>query len=344
MKRRLLLTGALCPLFNTVDAQAQPIALPEVLSRAASTSALATHASLLAAVRVGKRLIVAGERGIVLWSDDHGKQWMQARVPAQISMTSLSFSNEREGWATGHFGVLLRTLDAGQTWTLAMDGVRFAKLMHDQAPDDLTRQIAAEKIQQGADKPFFDLLQINKKIQAFGAYGLAVESIDGKTYTALSYRLHNPKQLHVYSVAAHKETIFAVGEQGLIMRSLDAGLTYDTLSAPYKGSFFGVLFTQLGTVLAYGLRGNIWRSSDKGTSWAQIENVVPVSINTGLVLADDTVVLVAQNGDVLTSRDQGQNFSRIAANPPFPTAAVCATADGHLLMAGLRGLKLLKLA
>lgn len=337
MKRRPLLAAGFAALASGAASAAAP--LPAVLQRPATRTPLATSAALLAATRTGRRLVVGGERGIVLFSDDDGRQWQQASVPVQVSITSLLFTSEREGWAGGHFGTLLRTADGGQTWTLAMDGVRAAQVLLDGAAEGPQRQAAQRKVEEGADKPFFDLAVVGGRLLAVGAYGLALESADGKTFQPLAHRLPNPRQFHVYGLRSEGQRVWAVGEQGLLMRSADGGARFEAVAPPYKGSFFGVLLPAPGVVLAFGLRGNIWRSADNGESWSAVANPVPVSLSSGTLLADGRVALVAQNGDVLISRDQGASFQRQAATPPFPAAAMAVATDGQLLLTGLRGLK-----
>jgi photosystem II stability/assembly factor-like uncharacterized protein len=335
VKRRHLLLGAA----GLGAATAQAAGLPSVLGRPATATPLAKGSALLAAGRAGRRLVVGGERGTILYSDDAGQQWMQAQVPAQISITALAFANEREGWAAGHFGALLRTADGGQSWKLALDGVRAAQVLLKDATDDTQRQAAQRKVDEGPDKPFFDVALVEGKLLAVGAYGLAVESADGQSFQSLAARLPNPRQFHLYALGSAGQRVFAVGEQGLLLRSGDGGASFAALPSPYKGSFFGVLLMGEAGVLAFGLRGNIWQSADNGNTWAQVPNSVPVSISAGTLLDDGAVVLLAQNGDLLISRDQGQTFQRRPAAPPFPAASLTPAGDGHVLLTGLRGMK-----
>ncbi len=340
MIRRRLLQGIGVGLSPWGSVLASP-GLPSVLGRPAATSRLAPSAALLTAARAGRRLLLAGERGIVLWSDDQGQQWTQASVPVQLSLTALGFVNEREGWAAGHFGALLRTQDAGQTWTLVMDGGRAAQLLSQAAADDAQRRMAQRQIEQGADKPFFDLALAEGRLLAVGAYGLALQGrADGSEgFTALGARLNNPRQLHLYAVRAAGSRVYIAGEQGLLLRSVDGGASFEPLPSPYKGSFFGLLLLGDSTVLAYGLRGNIWRSPDHGQSWQQVANPLPVSLGAGIALSDGSVVLLAQNGDLLVSRNQGQSFERRPAAQPFPAATLVAAADERqLVLGGLRGI------
>jgi photosystem II stability/assembly factor-like uncharacterized protein len=347
VKRRRLLAGAGLALATvrapaaapTTAPAAPPAVLPAVLRQPALLTPLAPRAALLAAARAGRRIVVAGERGIVLGSDDDGQTWAQSRVPVQASLTALAFADERRGWAAGHFGVLLRTEDAGASWSLQLDGVRAAQLALQGAADEAQRRAAQRKVDEGADKPWFDLALGGGALLAVGAYGLALEWRDGAAPQSFAQRLPNPRHLHLYGVRRAGERIFIVGEQGLLLRSGDGGASFEALASPYKGSFFGVLITASGAVLAYGLRGNIFRSADAGNRWAPVANPVPVGISAGVQRGDGSIVLAAQNGDLLTSRDDGLSFRRDAATPPFPAAALAATDGGPIVLAGLRGVK-----
>lgn len=334
MRRRLLGGSLLAALSAPVAA-----ALPAVLRSPALTTALSTSAALLAASRAGARLVVAGERGIVLTSDDNGRRWAQARVPVQVSLTALGFADDRNGWACGHFGVLLRTADAGATWTLALDGLRAAQLTLQAAGDAARRQAAQRLVDEGPDKPWFDVDVGSGHLFAVGAYGLALEARGSAAPQSMAQRLPNPRQLHLHGVRVAGEHVFIVGEQGLLLRSNDRGASFESLVPPYKGSFFGMLVAASGSLLAYGLRGHIFRSGDAGSTWSQVGNPVPVSISAAIQRSDGSIVLAAQNGDLLLSRDDGKTFQRRPAAAPFPAAAL-AQADGDwLVVAGLRGVQ-----
>lgn len=76
------------------------------------------EAPLVAVVAAGNRLVALGDHGVVALSDD-GLNWTQSdKVPVDTLLTALSFADAQNGWAVGHGGVLLRTTNGGQTWTL----------------------------------------------------------------------------------------------------------------------------------------------------------------------------------------------------------------------------------
>ena len=76
----------------------------DVLDTPADTSALASKALLNGLATAGKRMIAVGQRGHVVYSDDSGASWQQARVP-------VSSFGAASKWAarSAHVGVSTRT-------------------------------------------------------------------------------------------------------------------------------------------------------------------------------------------------------------------------------------------
>lgn len=341
-RRTVAAALALGALARTARA-AEPAPVPAVLREPARPTARAKDAAMLALARAGTRLVASGERGLVVYSDDGGRAWTQARTPVQVSLTALRFVDDRSGWAVGHLGAILRTDDAGARWTLQLDGVRAAQRRLDAAfatGDAAAIARARGLVEEGPDKAFFDVDFANERNGiAVGAYGMAFETQDGgASWTPLSARLPNPKGLHLYGVRFVAGAIIVVGEQGLLLRSLDGGASYMALASPYKGSLFGLLASR-DALIAYGLRGNAFRSVDRGESWARIDTGVPVSLSAGIDLGVQGLVLVSQTSDVLVSRDDGVSFRRVPSREPAPATAVVANSRGELVIAGLRGLR-----
>src|SRR5438105_15907171 len=112
LRRRLvLLAGAglgLRALLSPPAARAAE-AMPGPLSQPAGMTPRAARGLLTRVVRAGDRLVAMGERGLVVLSDDGGRQWRQARVPVSVTLTSASFVDARNGWTAGHSRVGLNT-------------------------------------------------------------------------------------------------------------------------------------------------------------------------------------------------------------------------------------------
>jgi len=67
-------------------------------------------------VRVSPKLVVAGGRGFLLTSSDHGETWSEAKLPKVIaSIRDIAFSRDNNLWLACREG-LYRSADAGTNW------------------------------------------------------------------------------------------------------------------------------------------------------------------------------------------------------------------------------------
>ncbi|HEX8606364.1 MAG TPA: YCF48-related protein, partial [Pseudoduganella sp.] len=274
--------------------------LPKALQRPALAVANPASANLQAVVRAGGRLVAAGERGLVIYSDDSGAHWKQARVPVSVTLTALRFkAGGQEGWAVGNMGAVLRTTDAGASWTRVFDGraaatlaVQAARQARDAGKPDpadaehpLNRLLedAQRLADEGADKPFLDIaLRADGSVLVVGAYGLAYTTADGgRTWRALMQDLPNPEGVTWYGIAERGQERYLFGEQGVLLRAsgaVGAAGAFTEQASPATGSLFGSLALDDGTLLLFGLRGKVYRSVAPGAPWTEAKNPVDASL------------------------------------------------------------------
>lgn len=313
----------------------------------------ATKSAILAVARAGKRLVAVGEWGIVLLSDDSGKNWRQAqRVPVSVTLTSVQFVNAKTGWATGHLGVILHTVDGGEHWTRELDGVQAAKLnlaaveasakgasAGDQAaPLQLLR--AKRMVKDGPDSPFLCLAFRNRREgYVFGAFNLAFRTDDGGLHwTSWMPHMQNPMGLHLYAVTQIDGGLLVAGEQGMLLRSGADGATFSALPRPDHGSWFGVLKTHSGALLVYGLVGAVYRSVDGGDHWQASQSGTDASLSAGTVLDNGDIVLTTVSGNVMLSSDDGRSFHKFDVLG-VPVTGVVQAPDGGLTISSLKGVR-----
>lgn len=317
-------SSALCVLLAV---QAAPIGA--ALERPAVQSRLASHAVLQGAARAGQRLVAVGERGIVLLSDDEGKTWRQAPVPVSVGLTAVSFVDAKNGWITGHGGVVLHSTDGGEHWVKQLDGVQAARLVLDDArvAGDAKAQAEAQRlVADGADKPLLDLHFFDARHgMVVGAYNLALRTADGgATWQPFSRLLDNPRSLHLYAIRARGDEVLIAGEQGLVLRSDRRGERFQRLRLPYAGSFFTAALVGPVDIVVAGLRGNAWKSADSGATWQQIVAPAPVSITAAAIDAQGVLWLSNQAGMVM--RVEGERL--------IPTPAKLPPINGLLPLRG----------
>lgn len=332
---------------SAASAQINPAVMP---STGPLTKQTMSRLLLTDSARIGNRVVAVGDRGYIVFSDSNGEKWERAATPPNVPLlNAVYFSDAKTGWAVGHDAVILKSADEGKTWTQAFS-----------APAD--------------QKPLMDILFIDANVGfVVGAYGSFYETGDaGKTWTPRKL-LEPPKapppppptmaKKGKAAIAAEPDDgdkggdkggeedrhfnaivklgdnrLIIAGEAGMLLKSDDAGKTWTKIVSPYKGSFFGAIQAQDGSVVIYGLRGKIFRSADAALKdWKLVENKSVASIMGSTRLPDGTVVLSGLAGIVLTSRDNGATFTPLPTGLTKGYAAPLLGAPNALLLVGEAG-------
>ena len=228
--------------------------------------------SVLLDVDAGNFVVIVGERGHILISED-GKSFKQVEVPSQSTLTATTIVGDNI-WAVGHDAVILHSPDKGETWQV-------------------------QNFQPELQRPFLDVLFFTAEHGiAIGAYGLFYRTTDGgKNWAAERHAsLLDPYDLeylesvreeseafyqqelesilpHLNRVTGSASTLYLAGEAGLLASSTDKGKTWQRYTVDYTGSFFDIKPLDETTVLAVGLRGNVFVSRDNQASWFSSEEV-----------------------------------------------------------------------
>ncbi len=287
------------------------LALPAGEAESSIPARLATRSLLLDAVERGDLWVAVGERGHILVSHDRGASWTQSSVPTRVSLTGVWMHDARLGWAVGHDETILRTRDGGASW----------ELVH-AAPE--------------AERPLLDVwFRDAENGIAVGAYGTLLATRDGGT--TWNARPVSAEDFHLNQIAAAADgTLYIAGEAGHLYRSDDHGETWQTLPAPYEGSFFGVLPLSDGALLAFGLRGKLFRSEDHGATWAPVASGTEATLLAGLELGGGRVLVVGLAGALLRSDDGGRSFRATPLADRKANVALLG-AGGHVVLFGEGG-------
>lgn len=306
---------------------------------------------LTAAVRGDKRIIAVGDRGYIIFSDDNGERWERATTPLNLPLlTAVRFADANSAWAVGHDSVILKSSDQGKTWEKAFSAAK------DQ-------------------RPMMDVLFLNASTGfAIGAYGAFFETGDGgKQWTARKVFTPAPTpaptkappgRADKNALAADADAdakggdedrhlnamlnlgdgkLLIVGEAGTLLKSVDSGQTWVSVTSPYKGSFFGGIVTGDGGVVIYGLRGNVYRADADLKEWTQVQTNTKASFMGSTTLADGAIALVGLSGTLMVSRDQGKTFAVQKTGTTKAMSAVLTTGANGLLLFGEAGVRALAL-
>lgn len=350
MRSFIVFAAGLFMAAGTCTAGASPASYRDVLDVPARQSPLASRAMLNGLAMAGTRVISVGQRGHIVYSDDSGNTWQQAKVPVSSDLLAVSFPSPKLGWAVGHDGVILHSVDAGESWTLQLDGRRSPALLRSYyaAPEFLGTGESAQRLQadiartanQGPENSLLDVWFSDEHTgYVVGSFNLIFRTTDGgKTWTPLYHATDNPNRLHLYSVRGIGADVYLAGEQGLLLKLDATGKRFGALTTPYKGSFFGITGNQ-AAIVAYGLRGNVYRSTDGGSQWRQVATPLQDGITAATVLKDDVLALVSQSGQILLGKNMGESLTPVRLERAAPAAAMIGIGGDAVLVAGPRGIQ-----
>jgi photosystem II stability/assembly factor-like uncharacterized protein len=310
------------------------VAAPE---RPAMASAKASRSLLLDVVQAGPRLVAVGEHGHIVYSDDSGQSWQQAKVPVSVLLTSVHFPSAQEGWAVGHHGVILHSADGGASWTL--------QRAQDEADlkDEAGASSAANFNKAGA--PLLGVwFADTRRGYAVGAYGYFLATQDGgASWRDNSAAIANPDGLHLNAIRGlpGTGTVFIAGERGTLFRSQDGGLRWNALASPFDGSFFGIAPLAPDLVLITGLQGRVFASNNQGASWRPLQSGVTSGLNAATRLGDGTVVVAGNAGVLLRAQAPQLELVPMQGGERRSINALLALPGGGLLAVGEGGARLL---
>ncbi len=293
-------------------------AYTDPLDTPAAKQDLAVFSLLLDVAKAAERLVVVGERGHILYSDDQGLNWQQAEVPALAHLNAVSFPTPKLGWAVGDDAVILHTEDGGSSWVRQYD-------------------------ERDSDEPgpLLDVLFLNEREGlAIGVYGKLLRTSDaGKSWINWQEHLDNLDGWHLNAITASADgTLYIAGEAGFAYRSMDGGKSWKTLDLPHEGSFLGVLAgTEPGQIVVFGIGGYIFTSRDSGDSWSQVAVATQAGLAGGTLLNDGSILIVGSDGVVLKADPQANNFVLYSREDRLPMSSVVALGMGDYLMVGLGG-------
>jgi photosystem II stability/assembly factor-like uncharacterized protein len=259
--------------------------------------------SLLLGATSSQTTIIVGERGHILVSEipnsTNSSIYTQIVSPTKVTLTNV-YSINNLAWAVGHDATIIKSTDAGLTWTIV------------QSDPELDRPLLSIY--------FFD----ESEGVAVGAYGLFYRSLDGGN-TWIQERhpgmvseddneyLNSIKQdeafyleelsfisPHLNQISYTNDTLYIAGEAGLVARSLDKGRSWERIEIDYQGSFFDIGVLSPEYLMTVGLRGNMFVLTENETSL--VSTCITTSLNR--VLTTESKIFVLGNNGVILSIDK----------------------------------------
>ncbi len=311
------------------------------------------HKALINALeKSGDRIFGVGVHGIIVYSDDEGETWTQAKeVPFTKTLTDISCPTQNKCWATGHDATILHSYDAGETWQIQYQDVEF-------------------------DAPFLSIhMYDDYEGVAIGAFALSLRTANGGIswdYLFIDDDEFQPHLNYTYGdnqawrKSAQNEG-YAVGELGKYYVTDDRGLNWLAIETGYFGSYWSGIKVDQGQSLLLGMSGNITIATlyelndpvppDKATAIACYESgyyrgdckvyafddlfIGTKNSLTNANLLDDGRIVLSGNGGVISVIDmvREKNIKTCVRSDRLSNTSVIPLSIDTFLIAGESGMR-----
>ena len=360
MNRRLLCTCVTGISLMLCSTTALSDSWPDRLERPSMQTPLAGTKTFTDGHAVDGESVLVGADGVIVRVDT-ANNVEQSQVPVDLLLTGVDFVDNTVGWAVGHDGAVLHTLDGGKSWQKQIDGRDVGRIILDwteariaeleaaiaENPDDedLATQLDDALFKQGDIEagmefgPSLPLMNVWFRDEStgivVGAFGIALMTRDGgETWSFLS-GIKNPYSFHLNAVTGLPDgTLLVAGENGLLFRSFNDGDTWTSRELG-QDSIYNFLAMPNGDVLAMGFGGSLYRSTDSGQNWNALDTGTQSTFFGGTSLSEGGVLLARQGG-LLYSRDL-ENFRFWKSRGRAIWMDVVETQPGQLTLGGQAG-------
>jgi photosystem II stability/assembly factor-like uncharacterized protein len=207
-------------------------------------------------------------------------------VPTRTTLTAVHATDARTLWAVGHGGVVLRSADGGESWTVAYGRA------------------------DGRDVLLAVRVDADGRGLAVGGYGHALATADGGASWKRAELVDGEaaeKHLNRIVVSARGTWLIAA-EGGTVLRGGRPGERFQALKSPYAGSLWAGAAPAGGVLLLAGMRGNLVRSTDDGVTWSAHQIKGAGSFTAAAALPDGRAVLAGVDGTLVVAAPGGEEF------------------------------------
>jgi len=284
----------------------------------ATQSSNATQATMLGTAWAGARAVAVGDHGVVLLSDDQGKQWRQARsVPLSTPLTGVSFVDAEHGWAVGQWGAILATVDGGESWQI--------------------QRLSTEE-----DRPLFAVHFFNpRQGVAVGLWSLVLTTEDGgQTWDEQTVQAPpgaKRADLNLMGLFAdNRGTVFATAEHGKVLHSDDHGKNWHYLDTGYEGTLWSGAVLADGRLLVGGQRGTLLLGSADDKRFSRVPTQGKGSV-TSVAVAGAQVLAVGLDGFRVHSSNGGESFEEAQSIDGVSLTAALFKSNGTPVLFSRRG-------
>jgi photosystem II stability/assembly factor-like uncharacterized protein len=186
---------------------------------------------------------IAGDEGKILKSTDNGKTWVSVSLTRTNDLFGIAFSNDLNGFVVGENGLIERTANGGTTWT-ALNSTTTNTLRKVRiSPLDVRIAVAVG-----------DLATIVRTVNT------------GTSFSRINLGATANRRLLDLAFKANSNEIFAIGQEGYLLFSTNAGTGWTQRLAGIRNRFSSVDFKNQTTGFIAGENGAVFVTTNSATT------------------------------------------------------------------------------
>ena len=294
--------------------------------------------------RIGLYVLIAGVLFLSSFfaSTAPGSEQKRTQPAVHDDLFSVSFPNEKDGWASGRWGTVVHTSDGGKTWRRQQTGTDFT-LSSIYFPDNKHGWAVGDEgtiintsdggktwQSQKSPVPFF-LMSVQFVTPEKGwivteRTRILYTENGGKNWT-IQFK---DEDFILKSVSfSDARNGWAVGEYGYIYHTEDGGKKWIKQAGSFRFSgetgqaeggtkLFSVIALDTSTAWAAGIDGCVVKTTDGGKTWAKVNARAPDSPLFAITGDKNGAIVIMGKGAFLASHDAGKTWLIPKLDPPFP--------------------------
>ncbi len=254
---------------------------------------------------------------------------------------SVTFPNEKDGWACGRWGRILHTPDGGKTWVRQNSGtdytlssIAFVDPLHGWAVGDRgtiihTADGGKTWKKQGSPVPFF-LMRIYFLTPLKGWIVTEQTHILFTNDGGKKWTVQFKDQDFILKSLSFCDPLhgWAVGEYGHVYKTSNGGTTWEKQSGYFKLSdrtgdveggtyLFDVVAIDPRMAWAVGIDGYVTKTADGGKTWKEVTIGAPKTPLFCIAADKKDKILIGGKGTSLSSFDKGKTWKAAEFQPPI---------------------------
>lgn len=272
--------------------------------------------------------LLVGKAGTIIHTIDGGTSWQRLPAATTEDLSCVYFSDANHGWACGSNGVVLRTVNHGNSWSVIQSGAGTLNGICFHGLDTGWAVGALGMIVKSTDSGASWLTNDSRTTEnlcavlftsgtngySCGTNGMITKTTNGGNIW-LPIASSTSNALH--DLASSGTTIFAGGANGTVVMSTDAGQTWNSTGASTGFAVNGLAAPAPGILWAVGPGGSVSASGDNGATW--LDKNLPPGVDEPRPFSDDLYgcafgsatqgVIFGKDGALYSTQNNGASWN-----------------------------------